>query len=118
MSVFLNALRWFARLSGLVIALLYGLLVIGEFTNPHSSGSPNPLEWAGIALLTVGVLGMLIAWRWELWGALTSLIALAAFSVLIRGTTQFYMIILAMAIPGIIYCADWLMRHVHGAAVS
>ena len=110
MSVFLFALRWFARLSGLLIAVFYALMVSGEFTEPHSSGTPTPLQWAGIALLSAGVAGMLIAWRWELPGAIVSLAALAVFSALIHGTARFHLIILAMTVPGILYCVDWLMR--------
>jgi hypothetical protein len=110
MSVIVLTLRWLARLFGLLIAIFYTLMVIGEFTSQHSSGTPTPLEWAGIALLTLGVAGMLIAWRWELTGAVVSLAALAVFSVLIHGTAKFHIIILAMMIPGILYCADWLVR--------
>jgi hypothetical protein len=76
MSALVNTLRWFARISGLLIAGMYTLMVIGEFTHPHSSAPSTVQEWTGIVLLTATCAGMLIGWRWELPGAILSLVAL------------------------------------------
>src|SRR5260370_41013984 len=74
------ALRWLARLSALVIAGGFLLIVAGEMLSPHSSPPSHLREWVGILLLASTCVGMLLAWRWELPGALLSLASLAAFT--------------------------------------
>ncbi len=101
MSGFLAALRWLARLSGLLVAGGYMLLVVGEFGHPHS--------WSNIVLMTITCAGMLMAWRWELPGAAISLAALVAFTLLIKGVH--HSVIFVLAIPGILYVLDWLLHY-------
>lgn len=106
--MFASVLRWIARLSALLIAGAYGLLVIGEITQPHSGPPTKFLESAGIALLTSTCIGMLIAWRWELPGAIASLASLVAFALIVR--MRRHGILVVFAIPGILFVVDWLAR--------
>ena len=104
-------LRWIARLSGLLVAGGYVLIVVGDFTNPHAGPPLTFVEWAGLALLTATCAGMLVAWRWELPGAILSLASLATFTAVIhfnRHTVHF-----VLAIPGVLFLADWLVRRRH-----
>ena len=101
-------LRWIARLSGLLIAGGYVLLVIGEFANPHSGPPSTFVEWAGIALLTATCAGVLVAWRWELPGAVLSLASLIAFTAVVH--FRHHTVHVVLAIPGILFLADWLLR--------
>ena len=102
------ALRWIARLSALLIAGGYALLVIGEFANPHFGPPSMFVEWAGIALLTATCAGMLVAWRWELPGAILSLASLTAFTAVVH--FRHHTVHVVLAIPGILFLADWLLR--------
>ena len=104
----LTALRWMARLSALLIAGGYVFMVVGELLSPHSGNGPDFRAWSGIVLLTVTCIGMLLAWRWELPGATLSLAALAAFTVLIKFNR--YTIHFVLALPGILFMADALLR--------
>ena len=108
MSVFAIVLRWLARLSGVVVAGGYAYLFIGEILTPHSGPPPNILEFGGQALLTAACIGMLIAWKWELPGAVLSLACLLAFTLTIRMNRHTVIVVLAM--PGILFTADWLLR--------
>jgi len=101
--------RWAARLSAFFIASAYTFFLIGEFYAPHSSSTPTLREWAGIALITTAVGGMVAAWWHELPGALVSLVALALF-VLVIPMRQFG-VIAVIAIPGILYLLDWTVRN-------
>lgn len=109
MSVFLTALHWLARLSGLVVAGGYVALVVGDLTNPHSGPPSTLIEWTGIALMTATCAGMLVAWRWELPGALLSLASLVAFTLLIR--MGHHTVLFVLPIPGILFLTDWLIRN-------
>jgi|SRR5690242_13131883 hypothetical protein len=110
MSVFPTVLRWLARLSALLIAGGYVYLVAGEMLAPHSAPPTKLIEWTGIALLTATCLGMLLAWRWELPGAMLSLGSLIAFSLLIK--MGHHTVLFVFALPGTLFLVDWLIRNV------
>ncbi len=95
----MSVLRWIARLAALMITGGYLLLLIGE-TGHHS--------WTGILLLTTSCLGMLLAWRWEVPGAILSLAALVAFTLLER--MGHHAVLLVLATPGILFLVDGAVR--------
>ena len=109
MSVLPSVVRWLARLSGLLIAGLYIFFAVGEFTTAHSGPSPTFVEGTGIALLTATCAGMLVAWRWELPGAIVSLVSPTGFTLLVRMNN--HSITLVLAVPGSLYFLDWLLHH-------
>ena len=100
--------RWLARLSALLVASGFFLLVAGEIFTPHSGPPTHFTEWFGIGLLSIAVVGMLLAWTWERPGALLSLACLACWVVAIR--TRNYAPIAVLAVPGLLFLADWLLR--------
>lgn len=108
---FLQFLRWTARLSGLLVAAAFAFFMIGELTTFHAGPQPTLVEWIGIALLTVGAFALLFGWRWELQAGLISLAALVGQAILFRGDAGYYLFLIAMAIPGIMLCLDWVIRH-------
>ena len=110
MNTLLLVLRWAARLSALVIAGGYALLMVGEMSSSPSGPPSTLIEWAGILLLATAVIAMLIAWRWELLGGAISLAMLGVVALFIRGSATFHRSISVMAIPGVLYCIDWLVR--------
>ncbi len=101
------ALRWLARLSALVIAGGFLLIVAGEMLSPHSNPPSQLREWVGILLLASTCAGMLLAWRWELPGALLSLASLAAFTAFIA--FRRHTVHMVLALPGLLFIADWLL---------
>jgi hypothetical protein len=54
---------------------------------------------------------MLVAWRWELLGAILSLASLAAFTAVIHFNRHTVHVVLA--VPGVLFLADWLLRRRH-----
>jgi hypothetical protein len=105
---------WAARCAALLVAGGFLVLVTGEMMNPFSGPPAGFREWAGIVLLIAAVAGMLAAWKWELPGALLSLLTLAAF-VPVVGMRRYDVVGFA-AIPGILslsdwYLSEWLPRH-------
>jgi hypothetical protein len=108
MAVIVSVLRWIARLSALVVAGGYLVLVSGELLTPHSGPPGSGVEWIGIGLLSTTCLGMIVAWRWELPGAALSLGCLITFSMLIR--MSHHTVLYVLAIPGTLFLADWALR--------
>jgi hypothetical protein len=115
MSVLSGILRWTARLCGLLVAGAFLLIVAGDLSQPHSTGPSTFLEWASIVLMTTACTALLFAWRWEWQGAAVSLAALGLVAFLIRGGQTFHIVLLVMALPGMLYAADWLAHHRHPA---
>ncbi|MBL8177849.1 MAG: hypothetical protein JNK48_24435 [Bryobacterales bacterium] len=110
MSAILSPMiRWAARISGLLVALAFGLLFLGEFFQPHSGPPPGVKEWTGILLLAACCAGMLLAWRHELAGALLSLIALNALAFIVPFWQ--YTVLFVISIPSFLYLADWILEH-------
>lgn len=109
--MFLQLLRWIARVSALLIAGAYAFLMFGEIATPHSDPASTFLEWIGIVLLTVAAFALPFGWRWELPSGLLSLSALVLQAVLIRGSGTYHVVLLLMAVPAALYCLDWLFWH-------
>lgn len=101
-------LRWLARLAALFFAGAFLYFVVNEFLRPHSGPTTPFVEWGDIALLFIAVAGVIMAWKWELTGALIALAALVLHVSLVRYHT--YAVIWLAAIPAALYLADWLLR--------
>ena len=116
MSLFLQVIRWTARLAAVLVAAGFVALAAGEILSPHSGPPTRLVEYAGIALLAVTCLGMMLAWKWELPGAALSLGALAAFLTIVRMSR--YGVIFCFGAPGILFLLDWTLRKFSPAASS
>jgi hypothetical protein len=108
-GLLVSILRWAARISGLLVALAFGLLLFGESFQQRSGPPAGLREWTGILLLVACCVGMLVAWRHELVGALVSLVALNALAFLVPFWQ--YTVLFLIAIPAFLYLADWLIEH-------
>jgi len=101
-------LRWLARLSALFFACVFLLIIVREFLAPQSGPASGFVEWAGILLLLVAVAGMVLAWKWDLTGALIALAALVLHVSVVRNRS--YAVIWFAAIPAALYLANWFLR--------
>lgn len=111
-------LRWAARCAALLVAGMFLLLLAQELINPHSSPPSHWREWGGIVLLIAAIVGMLLAWKWELPGSVLSLATIALF-VPVVGMRR-YDVVGVIAIPGVLFLSDWMLRrhrHAGGRAV-
>lgn len=117
-EMILTILRWTARLAALALAFVYAFMIAGEVTSPHSGPPTHFVEWTGIGLLTLTCLGGLIAWKWELSGALLSLAALGGFLLLVQMPVD--IVVFVIATPPALYLLDYLAHttvahhHHHG----
>lgn len=109
-GIVLSVVRWSARLAALALAVIYVFMIIAEFASPHSGPPTYWFEWAGIGLLTLTCVGAVLAWKWELPGAVVSLASLILFMILIRARIN-DIVILVIAAPSLLFLADWLGRH-------
>jgi hypothetical protein len=74
-------LRWTARVLALGLFLLWGAFFVAHlewFTQP-SKGLPPPWVWAAQLMHLTMLVGLLLLWRWPLWGGLVAIVGAAAF---------------------------------------
>jgi hypothetical protein len=101
----LLVLRWLARITGLILAGLVLLFVVGE-------GPPNPvrqpfsvqLEFLAMFLMLVG---FLLGWRWEAAGGILAVVGFTIFfatEIVVNGRPPGRAIPL-FAIPGVLFLA-------------
>ncbi len=107
-------LRWLARLSALFFAGVFLLIMASEFVAPQSGPPAGWVDWVGAGLLLIAVAGMILAWKWDLTGALISLAALVLHISVVRNRT--YAVVWLAAIPAALFLAEWLLRRPRQAA--
>ena len=71
--------RWIARILSVLIILFWGVFIVGSFLESIRGGHPSgPLSMhdrMGLTLMFAWLLGLALAWRWELAGAALTLAA-------------------------------------------
>jgi len=72
--------RWTARILSVATLLLVLAFALGPGPDQLRLGVLTPREWVKLVLFAAGIGGLLAAWRWEMAGAATALLALAALS--------------------------------------
>ena len=102
----IKILRWIARIWGVIIALV--VVMIAVTPDPYAVGPPSGIEIFYLSLYAVAALGLLVAWKWKLIGALISIVAMLtqAISGSIREGFAFMKIVpveLVFFIPAIIF---------------
>lgn len=109
MSKLLLFVTWAARCASLFIVGGILFLAVGEIVSPHSGPPTQIRDYLGFVLLALTLIGMLLAWKWELAGALLSLAALMAFSAMVH--MQRFDVVFVIAVPGILFLLDFALRH-------
>lgn len=78
------AIRWTARILGLVMAGFLLLMFIGESLESKSLPGPiEPIAAIGLALMGIYVVAMFLALKWERVGSLLGVVALGGFFVIL-----------------------------------
>lgn len=109
-GLFPKFVHWAARVLALLVAGFCLYLFLGEVIAPHSRAPVGFAEWGVIALLVIVVIGMLLAWKWELPGAMLSLVALAIWAALVP-LHRFPDIVVLLAAPGLLFLSDWALHY-------
>ncbi len=113
-SVSVKIFRWVARIWGL-FALILALLVV--FTpDPYQVRPITAMEVFMLSFWGVAILGLILAWRWERFGALLTLITMpvreVVYILLHRGWTINFLLIWTLVIPpALMYLFAWYKDH-------
>jgi len=110
----IKILRWIARIWGIIIALVVVMIAITP--DPYAVRPPSGIEIFYLSLYAVSALGLLVAWKWELIGAIISIVAMLAqaISISIGEGFAFYikgivLVELVFFIPAILFIVCWTL---------
>jgi hypothetical protein len=111
-------LRWVARIWSLFVL---GLALVIAFTpDPYTTRPIELHEAFMLSIWGVAILGLILAWRWERFGALLTIITMPIREILYilfyREWTINFLLIWALVIPpAVMYLLAWRMDHKHKA---
>ena len=104
------SLRWIARAGSLLSIGLILMFLVGDSFDP---ARVRPREWAGLAFFPVGVVvGMIVAWWKEGFGAAITLASLVAFYGIygwLMGSNVNSAAFIIFATPGFLFLVSWLL---------
>jgi len=103
--------RWTGRVVGILLVGVTLLIAIGE-------GMPNPFTQSfviaiGFLALALALLGILLAWRWELPGGIMSLVGCVMFIRVERLSVAQTVFIILLSIPSLLFLGSALLRRHH-----
>ena len=118
-SPLLLLVRWAARVTGLLLIGLVGIIVIGHGGPPNVFRQPSPvqLEFAALGLM---LLGLVVGWAREGLGGLLVLLGLAAFNAVelaVNGRPALGAFPL-FAVPGALFLLSALLRRRGGKQLT
>jgi hypothetical protein len=113
-----TAVRWLARIASIGSVLLLIAFAFG----PSERAMPTAREWVALVFFPIGVaLGALLAWRYEVAGALISLSSLGAFYIvawLTRGAFPRGPYFLVFIVPALLFLLATMLAKIAAPASS
>jgi hypothetical protein len=103
--------RWVARIIGTVLVGLTLVIAIGEGM-PNLFTQPFVIQ-IGFLALTLVLLGILLAWRWEFLGGIISLVGWVLFVAAERVHLQQSVFFILLGIPSLLFLGSSCLRWHH-----
>lgn len=106
----IKILRWTLRILSGILIVFFLFMFIGETF--FQGGSFNPKSMSAdailkVSLMLVSLIGLLLAWKWELTGAIVALAAYAALLIVIDTEPVNFFVLLIYPIIPILFIALW-----------
>jgi hypothetical protein len=104
------ALRWLARILTVLIILIWGFFVVAHLVGDEGRASRplNTNDYILLGSMLVSLVGLAIAWKWELVGAVVTLAAFLVGAVV--NWNLFASLFLLIPITAVLYLACWWLE--------
>ena len=106
----IKTLRWTLRILSVILIVFFLLMFIGETFFQGGSFNPKSLSTDAIlkvSLFVLSLIGLGLAWKWELIGAIIALAAYAGMIILINPEPEKFFICLIYPIIPILFIVVW-----------
>jgi hypothetical protein len=105
-----KTLRWIARIWSILVFAIALLKILTP--DPYATEPVPALDWFLLSLLGVSILGLLIAWRWELVGGIVTISTMFLREIIwitLRGDwmISFLLFWIFIVPPAILFLAAW-----------
>lgn len=101
------AIRWSARIIGLILIIILGAVYIKEGRELKLAELRLPEEAMTISFF-VALLGLLIGWVWEGLGGMLTIAGLVTFSIIdYRSTGEILLNIWVLGVPAVLFIIYW-----------
>lgn len=113
-----RVVRWVARITGSLLLLFLLWMLVGHLTGsangPHGMTFRSTGEILAFVLFPIcTMVGLAMAYRWELLGGATAVGSIALLCALRPDLIQSYF--LALTLPGVLYLLHWALQRRSGA---
>lgn len=102
--------RWAARGLSALVLLFWGFFLVASFFGGESEAS-RPLsarDYVGLVTMGLWLIGLVIAWKWELLGGVVVLVAYVSAGV--ANTSVFSLPFLIIPTAAVLFLASWWLR--------
>lgn len=105
----INTLRWMLRIVSGLFIVFFLLMFIGETF--FDDGRPDPKPWTfneifQLSVFGIGMIGFIIAWKWELMGGIIALVAYIGVAI-INPTILNFSLIYIYPLTAILFIVLW-----------
>jgi len=110
----IKTFRWTARIISVLVLILAIVILLTPGTEVEGQ-TPTVAYWILLVMWCVGVLGLLIAWRWELAGSIIAIFSLITrdmfyYSLSRQSFVDFGMVWLPILIPALMFALTWWLE--------
>jgi hypothetical protein len=106
--------RWLARILSAFILLFWGWFILGHLFGEagRSSGPRVTNDYLGLTAMGISLLGLAVAWKWELTGAVMALVGYVVLGVVNwRALGGLYIL---WPIAAVLFLSSWWMHRAAG----
>jgi hypothetical protein len=111
--------RWTARLTGLLLFFFWGAFFVEHLVEWFSDFSHQPPTWVLVGQIFHGLMlvGFIVAWKWELPGALMIVVFSSLFFLKIVGWGALVFLLITI-IPAILHAIAWALSRNAGKGAN
>ena len=105
-----KVIRWVARVLSALIILFWGFMIVADVVGGWNSQGPPLTMNDNLKLILMGIylIGLVIAWKWEVAGATVVLVAFAGNAIL--GIDIFSFPLILVPITACLFLLSWWLR--------
>ena len=103
--------RWTLRILSAIFIVFFLMMFIGETFFQDEAFKPKPMSANSILqvlIIAISLVGLALAWKWELWGGILSLVAFAALAIVNPNVLDFPLLLI-YPVTAILFIVIWVI---------